>query len=568
MQKSKLKLGEILINEGLINKSQLDEALRFQKLSGRALGDILVDRGFIKEIDLYNIIAKQLDIPFVSLKDGSLKPSQDDNLEKLIPQSFARSQMILPLSKHLGSLTVALSNPLDLLAVDNLKKITGCDINPVIATKSDIRDAIAKFYGSKDMLEEIVDRSYEITDSVIGDFKPYTNIDSLEDIVARAEDAPVIKLINLILIQAVKERASDIHIEPFREKINVRFRIDGILHRIAPPSQHLLPALISRIKILSKLDISEKRLPQDGGFTVKIEDRSIDLRVSVVPTIYGEKAVMRILDKGAVSFELDDLGFSQKDLENFKACISKPYGLILITGPTGSGKSTTLYSALNYIMTPRKNIITIEDPVEYQLSGINQVQVKPQIGLTFAEGLRSFLRQDPDIMMVGEIRDLETAEICIRASLTGHLVLSTLHTNDAPSAVTRLIDIGLEPYLVMSSLLLIMAQRLVRRLCPKCKLPVKMPDDIAAHYNIQKRDIFKAKGCEFCRNTGYTGRVAIHELLLMDQNIKQIIIKDGNSEDIKNQGKKTGMRTLLEDGLGKVQEGITSIEEVMSCVFE
>jgi type II secretory ATPase GspE/PulE/Tfp pilus assembly ATPase PilB-like protein len=269
-----------------------------------------------------------------------------------------------------------------------------------------------------------------------------------------------------------------------------------------------------------------------------------------------------------VSFELDDLGFSQKDLENFKACISKPYGLILITGPTGSGKSTTLYSALNYIMTPRKNIITIEDPVEYQLSGINQVQVKPQIGLTFAEGLRSFLRQDPDIMMVGEIRDLETAEICIRASLTGHLVLSTLHTNDAPSAVTRLIDIGLEPYLVMSSLLLIMAQRLVRRLCPKCKLPAKMPDDIAAHYNIQKRDIFKAKGCEFCRNTGYTGRVAIHELLLMDQNIKQIIVKNGNSEDIKNQGKKTGMRTLLEDGLDKVQEGITSIEEVMSCVFE
>jgi type IV pilus assembly protein PilB len=568
MQKSKLKLGEILINEGFINKSQLDEALRFQKLSGRTLGDILVDRGFVKESDLYNIIAKQLDIPFVSLKDGSLKPSQEDNLDKLIPQSFARSQMILPLSKHLGSLTVALSNPLDLLAIDNLKKITGCDINPVIATKSDIRDAIAKFYGSKDMLEEIVDRSYEITDSIIGDFKPYVNVDSLEDVVARAEDAPVIKLVNLILIQAVKERASDIHIEPFREKINVRFRIDGILHRIAPPSQHLLPALISRIKILSKMDISEKRLPQDGGFTVKIEDRPIDLRVSVVPTIYGEKAVMRILDKGAVSFELDDLGFSQKDLENFKACISKPYGLILITGPTGSGKSTTLYSALNYIMTPRKNIITIEDPVEYQLSGINQVQVKPQIGLTFAEGLRSFLRQDPDIMMVGEIRDLETAEICIRASLTGHLVLSTLHTNDAPSAVTRLIDIGLEPYLVMSSLLLIMAQRLVRRLCPKCKLPAKMPDDIAAHYNIQKRDIFKAKGCEFCRNTGYTGRVAIHELLLMDQNIKQIIVKNGNSEDIKNQGKKTGMRTLLEDGLDKVQEGITSIEEVMSCVFE
>ena len=568
MRKSKLKLGEILINEGLVSQAQLEEALRFQKLSGRTIGDILVDRGFAKEHDLANALAKQLDIPFVSIKDGSLKPLKEEALEKLIPQSFARSQLVLPLSRHLKSLTVALANPLDLLTIDNLKKITGCDINPVIATKSDIREAISKFYGSKDLLEEAVDSSYEITDAGVSAFKRQDGGLSLEDLVSRAEEAPVIKLVNLLLIQAVKERASDIHIEPFREKINVRFRIDGILHRIAPPSQHLLPALISRIKILSKMDIAEKRLPQDGGFTVKIEDRPIDLRVSVVPTVFGEKAVLRILDKGSISFELDKLGFSEKDLNNFKQAITRPYGLIFVTGPTGSGKSTTLYSALNYIMTPKKNIITIEDPVEYQLNGINQVQVKPNIGLTFAEGLRSFLRQDPDIMMVGEVRDLETAEICIRASLTGHLVLSTLHTNDAPSAITRLIDIGVEPYLVASSLLFLMAQRLVRRLCPKCKAQSKMPDDIAKRYGITKKDIFEAKGCEYCRSTGYVGRVAIHEMLLINQELRQLISERADLGKIREASKKAGMKSLVEDGLEKVAEGITSIEEVMSSVFE
>jgi len=568
MRKSKLKLGEILIKEGLVNQAQLDEALRFQKLSGRTIGDILVDRGFAKEDDLANALAKQLDIPFVSIKDGSLNPSKEDALEKLIPQAFARSQIVLPLSKHLKSLTVALANPLDLLAIDNLKKITGCDINPVIATKSDLREVISKFYGSRDLLEEAVDSSYDITEAGIDAFKKQYGSDSLEDVVSKAEEAPVIKLVNLLLIQAVKERASDIHIEPFREKINVRFRIDGILHKIAPPSQHLLPALISRIKILSKMDIAEKRLPQDGGFTVKVEDRPIDLRVSVVPTVFGEKAVLRILDKGAVSFEIDKIGFSEKDLGSFKQAIAKPYGLIFVTGPTGSGKSTTLYSALNYIMTPKKNIVTIEDPVEYQISGINQVQVKPNIGLTFAEGLRSFLRQDPDIMMVGEVRDLETAEICIRASLTGHLVLSTLHTNDATSAVTRLIDIGVEPYLVASSLLLLMAQRLVRRLCPKCKSAAKMPDDIAKRYGITKRDIFEAKGCEYCRNTGYAGRVAIHELLLINQDLRQLIADRADIGKMREASKNAGMKTLVEDGLAKVAEGITSIEEVMSSVFE
>ncbi len=567
MRKSKLRLGEILIKEGLLTQAQLDEALRFQKLSGRTIGDIVIDRGFIKEDDLANTLAKQLDIPFVSIRDGSLSPSKNDNFEKLIPQSFARTQMVIPLSKHLQSLTVALANPLDLLAIDNLKKITGYDINPVIATKGDIRKVISKFYGSKDLLEEAVDSSYDIEDNreVISVVE---SRESLEDVVSKAEGAPVIKLVNLLLIQAVKEKASDIHIEPFREKINVRFRVDGILHKIAPPSQHLLPALISRVKILSKMDIAEKRLPQDGGFTVKIEDRLIDFRVSVVPTIFGEKAVIRILDKESIAFELDTLGFTQEDLSLFKKSIAKPYGLIFITGPTGSGKSTTLYSALNHIVTPKKNILTIEDPVEYQISGINQTQIKPSIGLTFAEGLHSFLRQDPDIIMVGEVRDLETAAICIRASLTGHLVLSTLHTNDASSAVTRLIDIGIEPYLVASSLLLIMAQRLVRKLCPKCKRPVKMPEDIARHYNISKHDIFAADGCDFCKNTGYKGRIAIHEILLVSQELRQLIANRADISQIRDMAKRNGMKTLPENGLVKVVEGVTSIDEVMSSIFE
>ena len=567
MRKSKLRLGEILIKEGLLLDAQLDEALRFQKLSGRTIGDIIVDRGFVKENDLANALAKQLDIPFVSMADGSLSPSKNDNLEKLIPQSFARSQMVIPLSKHLQSLTVALANPLDLLVIDNLKKITGYDINPVIATKGDMREAIAKFYGSKDLLEEAVNSSYDI-DGSQEIISMSASRESLEDTVSRAEEAPVIKLVNLLLIQAVKEGASDIHIEPFREKINVRFRIDGILHKIAPPSQHLLLALVSRIKILSKMDIAEKRLPQDGGFTVKVEDRLIDLRVSVVPTIFGEKAVIRILDKESISFELDKLGFSKKDFNLFKQAITRPYGLVLVTGPTGSGKSTTLYSALSSIMTPKKNILTIEDPVEYQISGINQTQVKPNIGLTFAEGLHSFLRQDPDIIMVGEVRDIETAAICIRASLTGHLVLSTLHTNDASSAVTRLIDIGIEPYLVASSLLLIMAQRLVRRLCPKCKRPAKMPEDIATRYNISKRDIFEADGCDFCRNTGYKGRIAIHELLSISQELRSLIANRADLSQIRDMAKKGGMNTLTEDGLAKVAEGVTSLNEVMSSVFE
>ncbi|NQT90843.1 MAG: Flp pilus assembly complex ATPase component TadA [Candidatus Omnitrophica bacterium] len=569
MRKSKLRLGEILVKEGLITQVHLDEALRFQKLSGRPLGDIVVDKGFVTEKDIGNALAKQLDIPYVSLDTGSLTPTGGDELRDLVPEQFSREQMALPISKHQKSLTVAFANPLDFLLTDNLRKITGCEINPVIATKSDLRQAIDTFYGKKDLLHEVVEDSYEVGEEEEATVLSLTEIsESLEDTVVKAEDAPVIKLVDLLLIQAVKDRASDIHIEPFKNKITVRFRVDGILHTIAPPSPHLLPALISRIKILSRMDIAEKRLPQDGGFSVKIEDRPIDLRVSTVPTIHGEKAVLRILDKGALSLDLDKLGFSKQDLTNFKEAIGKPYGLVFITGPTGSGKSTTLYSALNFVKSPEKNLVTIEDPVEYQLVGLNQVQVKPNIGLTFASGLRAFLRQDPDIIMVGEVRDVETAEICVRAALTGHLVLSTLHTNDAPSAVTRLVDIGVESYLIAASALVLMAQRLIRRLCPKCKEPEEISANLVKQYNLPKNEGFKAKGCEVCKQTGYAGRTAIHEVLVVTPELRELISKNGTTAQIRDAAKAGGMTTILEDAMQRVLEGATSVEEAMSIALD
>ncbi len=568
MRKSKLKLGEILIKQSLITQAQLEEVLRLQKRSNHPLGDILVENNFVQEKDVCDALARQLDIPFVSLKDGSLAPSEEQKLEELVPEDFARSQLVLPLSKHGSILDVALFNPLDFLVMDNLKRITDCDINPMITTKADLREAIDKFYGSKEMLKTVVEESYSPEENGIGIETISEDRVSLEDAVAKAEEAPVIKLVNLLLIQAVKERASDIHVEPFRDKINVRFRIDGVLHKIAPPSQHLLLALISRIKILSKMDISEKRLPQDGGFTVRIEDRTIDIRSSVIPTIFGEKAVLRILDKGSVSFELSNLGFSDEDLNKFKQAILRPYGLIFITGPTGSGKSTTLYSAINFIKSPYKNIMTIEDPVEYNIEGINQVQVKPKIGLTFANGLRSFLRQDPDIMMVGEVRDLETAQICVRAALTGHLVFSTLHTNDAPSAVTRLVDIGIEPYLVASGVLLVMAQRLVRKLCPICRQPDELPQDLVKKYNLPKKQIFKAKGCQKCHNTGYGGRVAITEVMTISSAMRDLIARNASTDQVRKLAAEEGMVTLLRNGMTKILDGVTSLEEVLSTTYE
>lgn len=564
-----LRLGELLVQEGLIKASQLEKAISVQKQEGGRLGEILVRLGFIKEEQMVAMLAKQMSIPYFSLGTGMLRPAMDQGLERLISQDFAFKNSVLPLSRNLRSLTMAMADPLDLILIDNLRKITGCEINPVIATKSDISKAVEEFYGKSAMLREAVEASYDITSLSPG--QADTDIPdqelSLDKLIARAEEAPVVKLVDLIIRQAIDERASDIHIEPFKERISLRYRIDGKLYEIPPPAKHLHLAIISRIKILSKLDIAEKRLPQDGAFMVRIGEKPIDIRVSSVPTIYGEKIVMRILDRSNVVLDLNLLGFEAKPLEQLRKAINSPYGLVFLTGPTGSGKTTTLYAILSEIKHPTKNINTIEDPVEYKLEGINQVQIKPEIGLTFAAALRSFLRQDPDIMLVGEVRDLETAQICIRSALTGHLVLSTLHTNDAPSAVNRLIDIGIESYMLAPSLLVVVAQRLVRKLCPDCKEAYEPTKDVLASAKIKAELLYRPKGCAKCNNTGFKGRACSAEIMVIDEEIRDLIVERASFQKIREVARAHGMQTLYESGMKKVELGVTSLEEAISVTL-
>lgn len=565
MKKSGEKLGKILLKEGLITEEQLEKAIDIQKKEGTRLGETLINLGIVTEKDIVIAMAKQLSIPYASYAKGLLKPAENQDLAKLVPEDYARRNMLLPISMHMSSMTVAFMDPLDLITIDNLKRMTNCDINPIIATKTDLQRAIDEFYGKEDLLKDAISDSYELEEFKI---EKDTEKDlSLDDLIARAEEAPVVKLVDLVLMQAIKDRASDIHIEPFKNKINIRYRIDGVLYEIAPPARHLLPAIVSRIKILSNLDIAERRLPQDGVFFVKVDNKGIDIRVSTVPAIFGEKVVLRILDKSATPLNLGELGFDPEELEKFRRAITSSHGLVLITGPTGSGKTTTLYAALNEIKSPRKNISTVEDPVEYKLEGINQVQIKPNIGFTFAGALRAFLRQDPDIIMVGEVRDLETAQICIRASLTGHLVLSTLHTNDAPSAISRLIDIGLEPYLISSSLIMVVAQRLVRRLCPECKEAYETTPALAKDLGIKQELLYKPKGCDYCGHTGYRGRVAIYEIILMNDKLRELIARGASLGEIKDKVKELGLKTLIKSGLKKAEEGFTSVEEVLSITL-
>jgi len=562
-------LGELLVKEGLINASQLEKAISVQRQEGGRLGEILVRLGFVKEDQVVSALGKQLNIPYFSLGTGMLKPAMDQGLERLISEDFAFKNSILPLSRTLRSITVAMADPLDLILIDNLRKVTGCEINPVIATKSDITKAIEDFYGKSAMLREAVEASYEISafEQPSGGAEATESELSLDKLIARAEEAPVVKLVDLIIRQAIEERASDIHIEPFKDKISLRYRIDGRLYEIPPPARHLHLPIISRIKILAKLDIAEKRLPQDGAFLVKIEERPIDIRVSSIPTIYGEKIVLRILDRSQVVLDLNQSGFDPKQLEDIRKSIKSPYGLVFLTGPTGSGKTTTLYSILNEIKDPTKNILTIEDPVEYRLGGINQVQIKPEIGLTFAAALRSFLRQDPDIMLVGEVRDLETAQICIRSALTGHLVLSTLHTNDAPSTVNRLIDIGIESYMLAPSLLIVVAQRLLRKLCSDCKEAYEPTAELVKDVNLKAELIYKAKGCSKCNNTGYRGRTCIAEVMVANEEIRGLINQKASFQKIREVARLGGMQTLHESAIKKVEQGITSLEEAFSVTL-
>lgn len=564
------KIGEILVKAGLVSKDQLAKALEVQRGTTKRIGEILVELDLATELEIASALSKQLGIPYVSGSSGLLKPKEGEGLEQLVPTEFARQHMVLPLSKTLRSLTVACVNPLDLITMDNLSRISRCEINPVVTTKADLEQAIHLFYGDDTMLQEAVGQSYELQEEESSSSGVEASLD-LDRLKEAAEEAPVIRLVDLVIRQAVRDRASDIHVEPFKDHISLRYRVDGALCEIPAPAKSFNPAIVSRIKILCKMDIAEKRLPQDGGFMMTMEGRSIDFRVSTVPTIYGEKVVIRILDKSPALFDISRLGFNERSLSAVKEAIRNPYGLILLTGPTGSGKTTTLYAALNEINSPVKNIFTIEDPVEYRLPGVNQVQVKPDIGLTFAAGLRAFMRQDPDVIMVGEMRDLETAEICVRASLTGHLVFSTLHTNDATSALTRLIDIGIAPYLLSSTVDLVIAQRLLRKLCDHCKEAYEPLDEIRKQFKITEELLYHPKGCEQCTlssaNKGYKGRLGVYEVMSVSRELRDAIAKGAPAHALKVLAVEAGMMTLWEDGLRKVKMGLTSLEELEGVIL-
>lgn len=560
------RLGDILISEGIITEKQLEESIALQAKEGDKLGEILIRLGYVNDEQIVIALSKQLAIPYISLASGKLTPAADQNLETLIPHDFAIKNIVLPLSRNLNSLTVVMFDPLDLILIDNLKKITGCEINPVVSTRSNILKAIQAFYGKEKIFRDAIQAAGN--EGAAGAIKEISSEDtdlSLDKLIAQAEEAPVVKLVDLLIRQAIEEHASDIHVEPHHNKLSLRYRIDGVLYDMPSPSTSLYLPIISRIKILSKMDIAEKRLPQDGGFMVKMGKRLIDLRVSSMPTIYGEKIVLRILDKSRVPLDLAKLGFLPQELDTIRRGINCSYGLVFLTGPTGSGKSTTLYAALNEVKSTAKNILTAEDPVEYRIEEINQVQVKPEIGLTFANALRCFLRQDPDIILIGEVRDLETAEITIRAALTGHLVFSTLHTNNAISTISRLVDIGVPNYLVIASLRLIIAQRLIRKLCNDCKEPYELrPEDVPQGVTLNSPVIYKPKGCEKCNFIGYKGRSVINEVVLIDEDIKAAVYKGLSAAEIMEVAKKKGTLTLLESGIKRVEEGITSLEEVLS----
>lgn len=566
------KLGEILLNDGVITKEQLKKTLSEQQYSQDKIGAILVKMGYAIEENVYSALAKQTGLKFLT-NDQLLEAKEE--VIKIIPEAFARQNTLIANDKINGNLIVAMEDPDDIIAIDNLEKMTDCPIEGALATPTGIKAAIEQLYVR-------IRKAGEVKD-VIQDLQIFAEAEDDEDGMVDmtregggVDDAPIVKLVNLIIADSLKERATDIHIEYQEKYVSVRYRIDGVLQEVMTPPHSSHPGIISRIKIISRLNIAEKRLPQDGRFTIRAVGKEVDVRVSILPTVNGEKIVMRLLDKTAFSFSLTQLGFEQDLLHIFKRNIIQPYGMIIVSGPTGSGKSTTLYASLNDIKTSEDNITTVEDPVEYQSDGINQVQVKPRIGLTFSAALRSILRQDPDKLLIGEIRDGETADIAIKFSLTGHIVFTTLHANDAPSTITRLIDIGVPPFLVGSSVLLVMAQRLVRKICPKCIQEyepdeveignLNMTDDEKSRYSDIKFQ--RGKGCVHCRMTGYYGRTGIFELLEMKGNIRRMIFDNANQEEIRDEAIKQGMVTLREAALRKINSGVTTIREVLRVTVQ
>ena len=577
-----VRIGELLLKEKRITPEQLQEALNYQRQHGGKLGFNLVKLGYVKDEEITSLLSKQYGVPSIALGQFEVDPA----VVKLVPSETAQKYQIVPLSRSGATLTIAMTDPTNVFAMDDIKFMTGYNVEPVVASETAVVEAIQKYYGAKagaaaaalaagpSALELASKALDEMPLEDPGDVEVLEEFEeiSAEALARQGEEAPVIKLCNVILMSAIQKGASDIHIEPYEKELRVRYRIDGILYNIMQPPMKYRDAITSRIKIMSKLDIAEKRLPQDGRIKIRFQDngelRDIDFRVSCLPTLFGEKIVMRLLDKNKLMLDMTKLGFEQESLTKFETAIGKPWGMVLVTGPTGSGKTNTLYSSIAKVNTAETNIMTAEDPVEFNLMGVNQVQVRENIGLNFAAALRSFLRQDPNIILVGEIRDFETAEIAVKAALTGHLVLSTLHTNDAPSTVNRLMNMGIEPFLVASSLQLICAQRLVRRICANCKEAHPMPAQALIQAGFTPDDAGsvepkKGKGCEKCNKTGYKGRVGLYEVMEVTEELRELILVGASALELRRKAIEDGMITLRNSGLRKVKDGLTTIDEVV-----
>ena len=568
------QIGELLVKENFITNDQLEIALKQQRQTGGRLGSILINLGFVEDDDITALLSRKYGVPSINLSFFQIDPA----VVKLIPVEVAQKYMVVPLSRVGSTLTVASADPTNVFAMDDIKFMTGFNVEPVVASETSITEALEKYYGTPHSIE--LKRVYEQIAQVDKDGSLDLDLEATEDeeevsldqLQRSSQDAPIIKLVNLILSDSLKKGASDIHVEPYEKDFRVRFRIDGILYNMMNPPLKLRDAMISRIKIMAKMDISEKRLPQDGRIKIRTsfngKNKELDYRVSSLPTLFGEKIVLRILDRDTLPLDMSKLGFEEVSLKKLEAAILKPYGMVLVTGPTGSGKTSTLYSALNRLNTPETNIMTAEDPVEYNFRGINQVQIKEQIGLTFAASLRSFLRQDPNIILVGEIRDFETTEIAIKAALTGHLVLSSVHTNDAPSTISRLLNMGIEPFLVATSVHLICAQRLIRKICPDCKVEVKTPLQALINAGFPQDEAktihtYKGEGCKTCNGTGYKGRIGMYEVMEVGEDIQELILVGASAREIGRKAVEEGMLTLRQSGLAKIKAGATTLDEVL-----
>jgi type IV pilus assembly protein PilB len=558
MSLSKNKLGTILVEAGIISEEGLQALLKKQRSSKRKLGQVAIDEGIATEDQIVEALAKQLRIPFIALESTVIDPA----VLEMVAEGMARELRIMPLFRVEKNLTIAMADPTDSEALKNIRFVTGCEVEPVVSRPREITEAIDKYYGKK---SQVLDSLEAMTTDLLDETEEHDVAEEIVESERLSHEAPVVKLVNIIIERAIAKRASDIHAEPQDTSLVVRYRIDGVLREDIVIPRMLKAAVISRLKILAKINIAERRVPQDGRFTVRVEDRKIDLRVSTFPTVHGEKVVMRILERTGMNIPMESLGMNDVILNKFRQVLTLSHGIVLVTGPTGSGKTTTLYAALNCINDSEKNIVTLEDPVESHIQGINQGHTNPIAGFTFASGLRSILRQDPDVIMVGETRDVETAEIAIQAALTGHLVFTTVHTNDAISSVIRLVDMGIEPFLVSSSVAAVVAQRLVRRVCPECAVETQAPEVFIpeSRENRKLKYALKAQGCDHCGASGYKGRVGLYELVVMNDVIRRMIVMGASAQDLAAEARKSGFRTMFEDGLDKVEQGITTLEEVM-----